>query len=168
MEGSSTDCAYARTVAHLRCLSKRAFESLEVVDPDGHPDHISVIAESLVVVDPGDDDNMSDHISVITEVPDLGDVEEDDGLVPRFRSIPPLIPPPTPKKRPRRPIGQGQSKAKAPQPPKTPPPKWLMGKVDARAPGVDAGTTSSSRAADAATIMPPTADTAAEDEADLW
>ena len=169
MEGSSTDCAYDQAVAHLRCLSKRAFESLEVVDPDGHPDHISVTAESLVVVDLGDDDNMSvitdvDHISVITEVPDLGDVEEDDGLVPRFRSIPPLIPPPTPKKRPRMPIGQGQSKAKAPQPPKTPPPKWLMGKVDARAPGVDAGTTSdhptdhasdSSRAADAAAMPPP-------------
>ena len=110
MEGSSTDCAYARTVAHLRCLSKRAFESLEVVDHDD-PDHISVIVESLMVVDPGDDDNMSvitdvdhisvitdvDHINVITEVPDLGDVEEDDGLVPRFRSIPPLIPPPNAK-----------------------------------------------------------------------
>ena len=62
------------------------------------------------------------------------------------------------------PIGQGQSKAKAPQPPKTPPPKWLMGKVDARAHGVDAGTTSdhptdhasdSSRAADAAAMPPP-------------
>ena len=82
MEGSSTDCAYARTVAHLRCLSKRAFESLEVVDPDD-PDHISVTVESLVVVDPDGQ-------------PDLGDVEEAD-VVPRFRSIPPLIPPPNTK-----------------------------------------------------------------------
>ena len=115
--GSSADRAYDQAVAHLECAYEQAMAHLmrlnqgEHVDEGAGTDHINVIAESFVVVGPGDDDNMSvitdvdhisvitdfDHISVITEVPDLGDVEEDDGLVPRFRSIPPLIPPPNTK-----------------------------------------------------------------------
>ena len=108
MAGSSADRAYDQAVAHLECAYEQAMAHLmrlsqgEHVDEGAGTDHINVIAESFVVVGPGDDDNMSvitdvDHISVITEVPDLGDVEEDDGFVPRFRSIPPLIPPPNAK-----------------------------------------------------------------------
>ena len=107
--------------------------------------------------DPGEQAQEFDHISVITEAPDLSDVQED---VPRFRPIPPLIP-----QQVMQPQAQGPLLiAKAPQPPKTPPPEWLMRKVAASTHGVDAGARSdhpsdhasdSSRAADAVAMPPP-------------
>ena len=138
LSGDPVDASeYDRIIADLR----------DTVAQGGHADDA-----------PGEQAGNFDHLSVITEAPDLRDVQEADGSVPLFRPIPPLIPEQV--------IGKpkGASLIKAPQPPKTPPPEWLMRQVAASTHGVDAGATSdhrsdhasdSSRAADKVAMPPP-------------